>query len=209
MIGAWFLRLAVLVSVLWLLPMLVIRAQPYDDAAVRTLLQPPEACPSPCFMGIRPGSMTVWDALDVLHMHRWVGAMEDYEFENFQNPDGTVTLVVNWDWSGTQPTLIDPARQGGVWVLDDRIVSIDVETELRLGDVKLSLGWPDREQIYTTRNVQGTFYTHYAWYEQPQILMIVANRCPVTQLDHSRVLLHWAEKAPEMPDMHNPRQACV
>lgn len=208
MMRAWFLRLAIWLSVLWFLPMLVIRAQPYDDTAVRALLSPPEACPSPCFMGIRPGSMTIWDALDVLRVHGWVGEVENYEFENFQNPDGTVTLVVNWDWSGAQSPFIDPASPGGVWVLDDRIVSIDVETELRLGDIKLSLGLPDREQIYTTRNVQGTFYTHYAWYEQPQLLMIVANRCPVTQLNQSRVQLHWAEKAPEMPAMQNPRQVC-
>ena len=49
-------------SGLFVFPVLLIHAQPYDDSELRAFLMPPEGCPAPCFMGIRPGVTTVNDA---------------------------------------------------------------------------------------------------------------------------------------------------
>ena len=51
----------------------VIRAQPYDDSELRAFLTPPEGCPAPCFMGIRPGVTTREEALTIfmaIRQHR-------------------------------------------------------------------------------------------------------------------------------------------
>lgn len=61
MLRCW-LCLIVIVTGLWLLPVLIIRAQPYDDTNLRALLN----CPTPCFLGIRPGVTTVRDAITLL-----------------------------------------------------------------------------------------------------------------------------------------------
>ncbi len=58
--------MALLLSGLFLLPVLLIRAQPYDDGGLRAFLTPPEDCPAPCFMGIRPGVTTTEEALEIL-----------------------------------------------------------------------------------------------------------------------------------------------
>lgn len=60
------IKLALLLSAVCLVPLALIRAQPYDDSELRAFLTPPEGCPAPCFMGIRPGVTTVEEALDLL-----------------------------------------------------------------------------------------------------------------------------------------------
>lgn len=97
------MRQAVLFVVVLIVPVLLIRAQPYDDRPLRALLTPASGCAPPCFMGLQPGRTTIWEALEVLR----------------------------WEWSGAQPALIDPANQGKAWVLDDTVVSIDVDIRPR------------------------------------------------------------------------------
>ncbi len=65
-------RAALLLSVVFLLPVLLIRAQPYDDSDLRAFLTPPEDCPAPCFMDIRPGMTTAEEAVSILDAHPWV-----------------------------------------------------------------------------------------------------------------------------------------
>ncbi len=62
----YLLRWMLILSGLFLLPVLLIRAQPYDDGELRAFLTPPDGCPAPCFMGIRPGVTTVEEVLDLL-----------------------------------------------------------------------------------------------------------------------------------------------
>ena len=189
-------------------PIFAIRAHPYDDSALRALLTPPADCPAPCFMGIRPGVTTLWEALELLDQHGWVARLGAYDFENSQNPDGTVTIMLTWEWSGAQPGVIDSSRSGSLWVLDDLIVSIDVVTRLQQGDIQLALGLPDKEQFITVRGPQGDLYTHYAWYETPSLMIIADNRCPARELSRNRVMFHWSEKPLEFPALQSVRQIC-
>ncbi len=65
----YLLRWMAILSALFVLSMLLIRAQPYDDSELRDFLTPPEGCPVPCFMGIRPGVTTAEEAIAILEAH--------------------------------------------------------------------------------------------------------------------------------------------
>jgi hypothetical protein len=60
------LKLAILPALIFTALIGLIRSQPYDDLELREFLTPPERCPAPCFMGIRPGVTALDDALAVL-----------------------------------------------------------------------------------------------------------------------------------------------
>ena len=55
-------RLVLPLVILFTLSIVVIRAQPYDDDGLHTLLTPPEGCNAPCFLGVRPGETGLDDA---------------------------------------------------------------------------------------------------------------------------------------------------
>ncbi len=71
----------------------VIRAQPYDDSELRAFLTPPEGCPAPCFMGIRPGVTTVEEAITILENSAQISKIEKTEF----NDQGYAYLTINWN----------------------------------------------------------------------------------------------------------------
>jgi hypothetical protein len=201
-------KLALLLVLAFALPVLLIRAQPYDDTDLHDLLNPASDCAPPCFMGLRPGAMNIWEALDVLHNHEWVARIGQYDFEQFKNPDGTVTIMLNWEWSGTQPTLIDSTQQGSVWILDDQVVSIEVATLLRLGDIRLGMGAPEREQSYSMQNARASQHTYYSWYPQGSLQMVASQSCPVGELNRVRVIVQWTAKPLELLGGDGQRRAC-
>ncbi len=202
------IRQALLFIALLTVPVLLIRAQLYDDSPLRALLTPAPDCAPPCFMGLQPGRTTIWEALDLLRNHAWVRTIGDYEFENSKSPDGTITIMLRWEWSGAQPALIDPANRGAAWVLDDVLVSVDVDILPRYGDIQLVLGPPESEQLYTQTAQGGQVYTHYAWYPEPGILMIGGSLCPVDDVNWNRVTLHWSQRPLQLYDSVAERRAC-
>jgi hypothetical protein len=207
MVGRLF-KLALVLVGLFALPLLLIRAQPYDDSDLHALLNPPPDCPNPCFMGIRPGTTNIWDALDVLHHHEWVARVGQYDFEQSKNLDGTITIELNWEWSGAQPALIDSSRRGSAWILDDIVVSIEVATFLRLGDLRLGMGAPQQEQLYAIQNARGSQYSHYTWYPQGSLQMIASHPCPVGELNRMQVMVQWTAKPLQLPGAGSERRVC-
>lgn len=207
MIGILF-KSALLLVIALALPVLLIRAQPYDDRALHALFNPPSDCAAPCFMGIRPGAMDIWDALEVLRQHEWVARVSHYDLEQSKNLDGTITIRLNWDWSGLQPELIDASQNGSVWILDDRVVSVEVATFLRLGDIRLGLGAPEREQSSNLQNAHGSQYTHYIWYPQGSLQMVASQTCPVSELNRTRVAVQWTARPLELPGSDRERRRC-
>jgi hypothetical protein len=201
-------KAALLLVIVFALPMLFIRAQRYNDSDLHALLNPPEGCAAPCFMGIRPGAMDIWDVLDVLHNHEWVARIGQYDFEQFKNPDGTITIMLNWEWSGAQPDLIDASQSGSVWILDDNVVSIEVATFLRLGDIRLGMGAPERERSFSMQSARANQYTHYIWYPQGSQQMVASQPCPVDELNRVRVVVQWTAKPLELPEGDTERRRC-
>jgi hypothetical protein len=121
----------------------VIRAQPYDDSQLRAFLTPPDLCPLPCFMGIRPGAMTVDEAVTLLEAHEWVETTHDNTVVNYRSASVNVSGVILWDWSGLQPPLIDESFSGRLWITRGQVTGMYIGTHIRLGELWRLLGQPD------------------------------------------------------------------
>ncbi len=156
----------------------LIRAQPYDDAEMRALLTPPDGCPMPCFMGIRPGITRIDEAINILNTHTWV--------ENYTVHLSTYGGVfVTWSWSGLQPDYIDRRVVGGLSTGGtDFVDRIDFSTHVSLGSFIL---WkpPDAGGLRCTSlpRVTGLFI-HYnedftAEVNISPVRCLRSSRCPI------------------------------
>jgi hypothetical protein len=121
---------ALLFTLLFMLAIIAVRAQPYDDSELRALVMPKD-CPMPCFMGIRPGVTTMNEAIAILEASEWVDVVDTVT----GNP-----YYVFWTWSGSQPSFINPESEGTL--LDDKgiVGYVDVQTNFPIGFALLHLG---------------------------------------------------------------------
>jgi len=142
------LKLALLLSLLFALCIALIRAQPYDDSELRAFLTPPDGCPMPCFMGIRPGGTTADEAVAILEAHEWVGSLE-------RHSNITVT------WSGAQPHWLPDTRPLQIIINDHIVRRVFVPTNIHLGDVWLALGPPARLFRLESLDNLGSFNMAY------------------------------------------------
>jgi hypothetical protein len=152
-------KLALLNGVIFAVVLLLIRAQPYDDHALRALLMP-EDCEMPCFMGIRPGVTMVDEAVRLLQANAWVSSVEQ---------DGTVDI--RWTWSGLQPRFILDSKPGYLTIAADRqrIAKVTLNTTLVVGDFWLMWGAPTAHELgYVANNKMGFFYS--LRYDHQQVL---------------------------------------
>ena len=140
MICSSLFRLALLLTTVFLPPVALIRAQPYDNSELRAFLTPPDDCPTPCFMGIRPGVTTADQAIAIMEHHEWVAGVR-------RNERGGFSLV--WDWNGKQPAWIKTPSEGHVRLMPgrDTVESIAIDSNIRIGDLYLLLGLPDKVSI--------------------------------------------------------------
>lgn len=154
-------------TLLLLLPVLLIRAQPYNNQALRAFLAPPSGCPAPCFMGIRPGVTMAWDALELLEASEQIGNV----LENFGNTRPEVIdyqlppllSIIDWRWNDTQ--WVEMEKHGSLVMFDRQVSAINLYTNYRLGDLLLTYGVPDVEKL--TRSSSGAFgeqFQYDAWY---------------------------------------------
>lgn len=157
-----------------------VRAQPYDDAALRRFFESMEGCDQPCFLGIQAGVTSGTEAIAILKQHAWI------------NPDSIVQsedeiyqfMWVSWQWSGQQPDFL----QGQAYLTfsnltGGRIVTLRVHTGFRLGDLWLSLGPPEiggvdyfqhigyfaRERLLVTNRM-----VCHGYWEEPTTVFLVA-----------------------------------
>ncbi|MBI1278947.1 MAG: hypothetical protein GC179_12535 [Anaerolineaceae bacterium] len=132
----FYIRLVLIPIALFTLTLMLIHAQPYDDHELRELLLP-ESCPAPCFMGIRPGVTTIEKAITLLEASRW---LDHYKLNAQGNQ---ITLV----WNNHSPSWLskdnDHLFSGSrLSIIDGRVASIALDTNLKLGDMKLIFGDP-------------------------------------------------------------------
>lgn len=125
-------------TLLFTLCIALIRVQPYDDSELRAFLTPPEGCPAPCFMGIRPGVTTMEEAVAIL---------------GFYEPDEPVSQQTYRDNSmGLAARYTSDSIVWHVSVGDscspNYVYSIFSSTNIRLADFLLVAGVPDREIIF-------------------------------------------------------------
>jgi hypothetical protein len=139
-------RLALVLAMLFTAAIVTIRTQSYNAPPLPDDLTAAPACPYPCFLGIRPGVTTRGEALYILNKHPWVRAI--------YAPEEVSRIAISWDWNGAQPPWLNqriPTLQIG----GPRVVGIFVPTNLRLGEVWLALGRPQRTLFYKVYNARG------------------------------------------------------
>ena len=175
MIVKFTLPLIAQLMLLFSLPIAIIRAQPYDDSALRAFLTPSEACASACFMGIYPGETTATEALALLKNHAWVGDVEVVLLNRYAN--GTVPEFggLTWEWTGQQPALIDTRQRGYLEIYGSRAGRERLPTHIKLGDLWLSLGQPDRRFLFLLKDHVAQLEAVYA---DLGLVITATWRCP-------------------------------
>ena len=183
------LRLIVVLTSVLLLPMLLIRAQPAaDDSDLRMILAAPDDCPAPCFMGIRPGVTTAFEADDLLRNHEWAGRV----IRPFGFGSSLFSGELPWEWSDTRPGHIIKSYRGFLTIEYGRVRALSFWTDIPIADFRLLLGEQDVQHLYISRRepplvVHSLHYGDSGW-------QLAANiPCPIVSVwdagDRSRVLL--------------------
>jgi hypothetical protein len=150
----FYSRFALIPIALFTVALLLIHAQPYDDHELRSLLLP-DGCPSPCFIGIRPGVTTADEAAAILKSSQWIGKLVDaggYSLE-LRN--------LSWDWSDQKPTWIVESARGYADAAGGYITSMTIETHFSLGAVRLAFGAPDWETVGALGDNKYGFYSGF------------------------------------------------
>lgn len=132
-IRRWLVILIVILTLLFILPILLIRAQPYDGGLVESFLVPPPDCRVPCFMGVRPRHTTLQQALAILRAN---DEIEQVQVEYYYSGQ-----TIFWRWKD------DPSeyRRYAFRVNPDNMVVRPIlPATLTLGEVQLALGQPER-----------------------------------------------------------------
>lgn len=146
---------------------IVIQSRPYDDHALRAFLIP-DNCPPPCWQGIRPGHMNVADALHILRTHAWMQNVDSSLYDGFR---GWIT----WDWNGRESDWLIPSEQDSVWIDQNLVVTINLLTSIRFGDIWLALGKPDWSNIYYAQG--STTMRVFHGYKQGTLIVMVNVEC--------------------------------
>ena len=187
MTNVWF-RLFSVVGIISLLLIAVVGALPADDSGLDGLFAPPSDCPIPCFLGIRPGTSRVADALHILQSHEWIDTPRIIV-------SGRGQAVIRWDWSGQQPASIDPAYPGRLtfyWnpadeptsIPDDSLVeTISIQTRARVDNVQRWFGAPDAG---TAARRLDHKVEYWAVYNSPESILSLSTMlpCPIDLLDY-------------------------
>lgn len=178
-----YVKLAVLVTAAAVLPMLLIRARPYDDSHLRALFLPPEGCPSPCLLGIRPGETSIPRAMRILNAHEWVSDAL-YHF-------GGLTAdprFISWRWKDGEMPLVDSTLKRGHMRLNanNTIRDFTFPTYVTLGDIWLWLGPPQKQLTVGYKGVELRM-SYSAVYETNELVFGFARACPLKSLWHTQV----------------------
>jgi hypothetical protein len=163
-------RFALALTVVFMVGIAVIHAQPYDDSDLREFLAPKGNCAAPCFMGITPGTTRLPEALAILEAHEWVGQIETKNLP-----------FVTWTWSGLQPKNIDPASKGALYASNrnEIVWNIAIRTTFPVASMYLlNDGPPITDEDRRARTADNLFIGVH--YPNLSLLMFTQLRCPTT-----------------------------
>jgi len=167
-------RLAALLTAGFALAAGAVRLRPYEDAGLRALLTT-RACEPPCFMDIPLGKARASAAIDLLDGHPWVDHV--IVSERF---GATNRGFLSWAWNGAQPAWIDTQTEATLWVRDQVVRFVRVQTRIRFGDLWLAVGPPAKGSF----RVEGEFLTykpiivHHAVFPQLGFTAQFTSPCP-------------------------------
>lgn len=156
-------------TALLVLPMLVIRAQPYDDDDLRALLLPPKGCPAPCFMDIQPGLTSTRQALRTLERHSWIKRIGDRQRAR------STLMYLSWEWNDSQPYLPSGPFDNNLSGAEGTINSISVQTKVPMVELWWLYGsprWMQRSELS-----QGQIRYFFAYPDQGLVASVTVSDC--------------------------------
>jgi hypothetical protein len=155
----------------------VIRAQPYDDNTIRSILLPAD-CSAPCFMGIRPGTTQIRETYALLEKNPWVGGISSHI------DSGCCTIALNWRWNGKQPASLENGNNTIYFTYDpdtgiQTVQNIAIHTRIAAGYTILVLGaWP----LADSGALRGLDHAYVeVFYRQHAVYMTTTLPCPLTR----------------------------
>jgi hypothetical protein len=176
--------------------------QRYFDG-LRAFLLPPDHCPAPCFLGIRPGVTTRKEALALLQAQPSVKNVRD---------NGA---TISWEWDSGAPYVQAAYNAWLALSKGDLVYTISVEGTVEFGDVWIALGIPDRERIGAVvqplSHPSDKLMIFTMAYDAPQLTLITFQYCPVDELWRTPVRMMWATPASGIEDANrtNPSSALL
>jgi hypothetical protein len=166
-----FLQVAITLMLIFVVMQLLIITQPDHKVELQTLFAPPDGCPIPCYMGIRPGITTAAEAGIILEAHPWVKNFE----VTFDTNAREGQLV--WTWSGEQPAQIRDEKAGILRICDSLICSLSIATRVPYGAFVLAFGQPDSGTLRSVPDKQ-TVIVYTALYDIFQLDIRARASCP-------------------------------
>lgn len=170
MIRRWLLIFTVTITLLLTLPILLIRAQPYDGGHLGMFLGQSEHCRAPCLMGIRPGSTTLAQALAILRANN---AIEHVQVENYYNGQS-----VFWRWKEGEPDFRHYAFRTDS---DNTVIRPVMPSSITLGEVFLTLGEPAQVTAAISNEYQPRAIVMLAYPQRATYLLVGLDRCDIEQ----------------------------
>lgn len=143
-LGGFVVKFALALTGIFAAGLALTHALPYNGEALQALITPPANCAMPCWNAVQPGLTTVQDAVAILEADPTVA---DY----LVSPG-----KISWWWNGEQSPLLDSTERAFHGRMEyalingqDTITSIVLDTNVLMGDVRLTLGEPDTVTLYT------------------------------------------------------------
>ena len=174
MITRLFLLPVFVLTLLFTAAITLIHARPYDEGDLRAFLAAPEDC-APCFMGIRLGRMTAGQAIEWLDQHAWVDHV--ILSERF---GATQRGYIGWRWNGQQPAWLSSEHLASLWVHDQVVRFVRVQTHITFGELWLLLHNPPMGPFRVEGDFPGTnpVAVIHAAYPDMSLLAQVTVSCP-------------------------------
>ena len=208
MIFQLLLKLALLLTLLFALPIVAIRAQPYEDRVTPILIH--EDCPMPCFMGIRPGITPMRESSEILDAHDWVfNGQGDFPKNLRDAPFFDVVLrktVINWRWSDTLPNWIMGDQRGSMTIQDAKVLDIGIATRLTLGEIILAFGDPTETRFFSSKDGKRFGYT--IWFADMGIIIITQGDCPLSRAYNFPTQIIFSMISPQLPEGDAKASVC-
>lgn len=174
----FMLRGGLLLTLAVMIPIGLIRAQPYDDAGLGALLLPPPDCSQPCWQGIQPNVTTASDAFTRMQQ---IGPIRELDRKL-----DTALGQIYWRWQ--QPSgYLNPDRNelAHIWIENNIVRNIYLPGFRSFAEVMLVLGQPDQVYIFRDNFIGGRQMVYLAVY--PQEFYVAS---PYSCATHVAELLH-------------------
>ena len=164
MLSRVLLKVSAALLVVWLVVLAGVLNQRGDSDAVRAFLL--SDCAMPCWQGIRLGSSTLHEAVNVLNAHPWVVNIS-------VDPNrADMEALIGWSWNGQQPKIIGPPILGGLAeVRRGQVQIIRMVTTIPFGEIWLALGKPDTGSVRPSQAFNREMDVHLAIYQDEGMIV--------------------------------------